>query len=567
MTFCCPFKTHIADRLSEVLNTEAASILGAIEVPPDPKLGEFAFPCFSLAKQRRQPPPKIASELAAQLASDDLIESVKAQGPYLNFRLNAGTLASRVLTSVLTEGRDYGRQNFGETVVIDFSSPNIAKPLSIGHLRSTVLGNALGRVLRHLGARVIGINHLGDWGTQFGYLLVGWRRWGSEDALAKDPIAHLFEIYVKANKSDDPTVQTQARSAFKSMEDGDPEALATWQRFRDISLGVFNRFYKDLGVTFESTDGEAFFNDKMEPAVKLLQEKALTEISDGALVVPMGEGRKPALLKKSDGATLYLTRDLAAALYRLSTYHPDRLLYAVGAPQKEHFRELFHILSLLDPGNERKFVHVDFGYYRFADGKMATRSGNVIFLEDVVARGVEMALAKIQEKNPELDDKETVARQVALGAIVFGDLVNDRVKDIVFEWEKILDFDGDTAPYVMFAHVRALGILRKLSEEQVRPTVEGLCPSALTHEHERRILVMLSRFGETLDTVARTCKPHHLAIYLLELSRLYHRFCHDCPVLKAETPLKESRLALTSAVATVLSVGMYLLGVSVPDRM
>ncbi|MBI4858821.1 MAG: arginine--tRNA ligase [Candidatus Riflebacteria bacterium] len=561
------FREHITSRIAKVSDLPAEQAARVLEIPPDPKLGEYAFPCFLLARQRKSPPPKVASWLASQLLCDDVVEAVTAQGPYVNFRLTASSLASRVLPEIATTQAGYGRSDLAATIVIDFSSPNIAKPLSIGHLRSTVLGNALGRVFRHLGAKVVGINHLGDWGTQFGYLVTGWRRWGSEEELTRDPIRHLFEIYVLANASEDPAIKEEARATFKAMEEGDQPSLALWQRFRSLSLQVFGRFYEDLGVTFESQDGEAFFNDKMEPALALLAEKGLTTVSDGALVYPMGPEKKPALLKKSDGSTLYLTRDLAAALYRLKTYAPDKVLYVVGMPQKEHFRELFTMLAALDPANKDRFVHVDFGQYRFAEGKMSTRSGNVIFLEEVVARGVEMAKVKIEEKNPDLEDRETTARLVALGAIVFGDLVNDRVKDIVFEWEKVLDFEGDTAPYVMFAHVRARGILRKLAEEGVEPDLARLQPGLLGHEHERRLMVALGQFPETLDTVARTLKPHTLATFLLELARTYHRFCHDCPVLKAEPGLKESRLILTHAVATVLSLGLQLLGIRAPDRM
>jgi arginyl-tRNA synthetase len=562
-----PFRDHVAARVAAAASVDAMRVRDALEIPPDPRLGEFALPCFLLARERRQPPPKIAAEIASSLGPDDVIESAAAAGPYVNFRLRTAALARGVLEPLLARGPAYASSGMTGTVVVDYSSPNIAKPLSIGHLRSTVLGNALVRIMKHVGMRVVGINHLGDWGTQFGFLLTGWRRWGSEDALARDGIGHLVELYVQANKSEDPTIRESARAAFKALEDGDPVALALWRRFREISLSEFHRFYEEMGVAFDSEDGEAFFNDRMEPALALLAGRGLTELSDGALVVPMGADRKPALLKKSDGATLYLTRDLAAALHRIEAYRPDRLLYVVGAPQKDHFRELFAILEKLDPANRDRFVHVDFGAYRLADAKMGTRHGNVVFLSDVFARGTEIARAKIEQKNPDLPDKERVARRVALGAVVFGDLVNDRTKDIVFEWEKVLDFDGDTAPYVMFAHVRACGILRKLAEEGLTPERARLAPDVLGHEHERRLLAQLSAFRDVLESVARTLKPHILAGYLLEVARVYHRFCHDCPVLKAEPALQGSRLLLTRGVATVLSTGLTLLGVDAPERM
>jgi arginyl-tRNA synthetase len=422
-------------------------------------------------------------------------------------------------------------------------------------------------VLRHRGTEVIGINHLGDWGTQFGYMIAAWKRWGDEALLAANPVDHLMDLYVRANKPDQPEVEAAAREEFKKLEQGDAEALALWKRFRELSLKEFHVFYAELGVGFESEDGEAFFNDKMEPALQRLQDRGLTEMSEGALVVPMGEDKPPALLRKSDGATLYMTRDLAAALYRAETYKPDQVLYVVGQEQRDHFTQLFTILERLDPEHKTRFVHVVFGRYRFEKEKMSTRSGKIVKLNDLFERGTDVALEKIKEKNPELENKDAVARQIALGAVIFNDLANDRVKDIVFEWDKVLDFDGDTAPYVMFAHVRARGILRKLDEEGITANPDQLLPDSLSHEHERGLLIQLGRLGEVLEQVSRTLKPHTLSGYLLDLSRLYHRFCHDCPVLRAEPGLRESRLLLTRAVASVLKLGMTLLGVPAPERM
>ena len=559
------FKKHIAAVAASPAGAAPERLESLIEVPPDTKLGEYALPCFVLAKERRTAPPKIAGEIAAAMKPDDIIEAITAAGPYVNFRLRATALATTILPAVLSAGDAYAAGGASDTVVIDYSSPNIAKQLGIGHLRSTVIGNALARTLRHLGTKVVGINHLGDWGTQFGYMIVAWKRWGDEQALAADAVTHLMDLYVKANAPDQPELEAAARSEFKKLEEGDAEALALWKRFRELSLKEFHVFYDELGVTFQSEDGEAFFNDKMEPALQRIAH--LTEISEGALVVQMGGEKKPALFRKSDGATLYLTRDLAAALYRLETYHPDRLLYVVGQEQKQHFTELFTVLEKLDPANKARFVHADFGRYRFPEGKMSTRSGKIIKLNDLFDRGTELALETIEKKNPDLEGKPKVARQVALGAVIFNDIANDRIKDIVFDWDKALDFDGDTAPYVMFAHVRARGILRKLEEEGVRAAAGDLKPEALTHEHERRLLVQVGQLREVLEQVGRTLKPHTLAQYLLDLARTYHRFCHDCPVLRAEPGVREARLLLTQACATVLKLGMTLLGVPAPDRM
>jgi arginyl-tRNA synthetase len=565
MSYRPPFKKHVAMRLASAAGVPEERVEALLEVPPDQKLGELALPCFILAKEQKQPPPKIAAEIASKVAPDDMLEAITAAGPYVNFKLRAGALAGSVLPAVLAEGDRFGSAERGGTVVIDYSSPNIAKQLGIGHLRSTVIGNALARVLKHLGVKVIGINHLGDWGTQFGYMIAAWKKWGSEDALAADAVGHLMDLYVRANADKD--LEQAARDEFKKLEQGDADAMALWKRFRELSLKEFHVFYDELGVSFDSEDGEAFFEDKMEPAVELLTSRGLTEMSEGALVVPMGEDKKPALLKKSDGATLYLTRDLAAALYRAQTYKPDRLLYVVGHPQQQHFQELFAILEMLDPEHKTRFVHVDFGHYRFKNEKMSTRSGKIVKLEDLFEKGTDLALEKIQEKNPELEDKNRVARQISIAAVLFNDLSTDRVKDLVFEWEKALDFDGDTAPYVMFAHVRARGILRKLAEEGVSATVYDLKPELLSHPHERGLLVRLGQLGDVLEQVGRTYKPHTLAQYLLELARVYHRFCHDCPVLKAEAGVREARLLLTRAVAGVLKLGMTLLGLPAPERM
>ena len=567
MTYRPPFKKHIAELAAPAAGTDAARLESLIEVPPDTRLGEYALPCFILAKERRQAPPKIAAELAAQVKPDHVVESITAVGPYVNFRLHTAALAGSVLPAVIAAGAAYAAGGPAGKVVVDYSSPNIAKQLGIGHLRSTVIGNALARTLAHLGNAVVRINHLGDWGTQFGYMITAWKRWGSEAELEREPIAHLMDLYVKANAAKDPEIEAAARSEFKKLEDGDAEALALWKRFRELSLREFHTFYDEIGVTFDSEDGEAFFEDKMAAALALLADRGLTEISEGALVVPMGEDKKPALLKKSDGATLYLTRDIAAALYRLKTYQPDRLIYVVGVPQKQHFQELFTILERLDPANKEKFVHVDFGHYRFPEGKMSTRTGNIVKLNDLFDRGAELALEKIKEKNPELEDKDKVARQVSLGAVIFSDLATDRVKDVVFDWDKVLDFDGDTAPYVMFAHVRARGILRKLAEEGIGADIARLDTAALAHEHERKLLTQLAQLRDVLDSVARTLKPHTLAQYALDLARVYHRFCHDCPVFRAEGSLREARLLLTQAVASTLKLAMTLLGVPAPDRM
>jgi len=560
------FKDEIGRLLAAQVGLDGAQAVVDLEVPPSPEMGDFAFPCFKLARSLKKAPARIAAELAEKVATGEFFERVEAKGPYLNFFCSRGLLAALTVRSVLEEKTNYGRQNngLGKTVVFDYSAPNIAKPFGIGHLRSTVIGQALYRIFAALGYRCVGINHLGDWGTQFGKLIVAFQRWGEEDKLSADPILHLYDLYVRFhNEADaDPALEDEGRAWFKRLEDGDETARLLWQRFRDLSLLEFRRIYEILGVEFDEYQGESFYNEMLDGTVRLLEEAGLTRLSEGALVVDLEEeGLPPCLLRKQDGATLYATRDLCAAIWRQSTYHFDLALYVVGADQALHFRQLFAVLKKMGYPWADRCQHVPFGLIRFKEGKMSTRQGTLVFLEDVLGRAVELAGAIIQEKNPGLAEKGTVARQVGIGAVIFGDLYNDRIKDVEFDWDKVLDFSGETAPYIQYSHARICSILRKA----------GLClggdPALLLLEEEQAVVRTLARYPGAIVRAAETGRPSVMARYLVDLARDFNRFYHQCPVLQAGEDLKNARLLLIDAVRQVLANGLYLLGIAAPEEM
>ncbi len=560
------FKEEIGRLLSVHAGLDEAQVFADLEVPPSPELGDFAFPCFKLAKSFRMAPPRIAADLAQKIPPGSFFERVEAKGPYLNFFCNRGLLAALAIRAVLTEKENYGRRESGRgrTVVIDYSSPNIAKPFGIGHLRSTIIGQALYRIFSALGYHCVGINHLGDWGTQFGKMIAAYLRWGEEASLSADPIRHLYDLYVRfhSEAETDQALEDEGRAWFKKLEDGDETARSLWQRFRDLSLLDFRRVYKMLGVEFDAYQGESFYNEMLDDTIRLIEEAGLARLSEGALIVDLeDEGLPPCLLRKQDGATLYATRDLCAAIWRQHTYRFDLALYVVGADQALHFRQLFAVLKKLGYSWAENCHHVPFGLIRFRDGKMSTRQGKLVFLEDVLNRAVELAGAIISEKNPGLSDKETVARQVGTGAIIFGDLYNDRVKDIEFDWDKVLDFSGETAPYIQYSHARICSILRKAGK------FDGGDPSLLLLEEEQAVARTLTRFPEAIERAAETYRPSVVARYLVDLAREFNRFYHQCPVLQAQEDVKKARLLLIDAVRQVLVNGLCLLGIAAPEEM
>jgi arginyl-tRNA synthetase len=561
------FRDEITNLLSEILSLDRQQVEDDLETPPNPELGDFAFPCFKLAKQLKNAPAKIAADLAEKLPAGELFERVEARGPYINFFSSRKKLAELTLAAVLEEETRYGRLPMGDgkTVVIDFSAPNIAKPFGVGHLRSTVIGNSLYRIFKTLGYRSVGINHLGDWGTQFGKLIVAYLTWGEDERLAEDPITYLYELYVKFHREAEanPSLEEEARAWFKRLEDGDKQAYKLWQRFRDLSLTEFKRVYAILNVSFDSYQGESFYNEMLDDTVNAVEEQGLASLSEGALIVGLEQdGMPPCLLRKQDGATLYATRDLCAAIYRQQMYQFDQMLYVVGADQALHFQQVFTVLKKMGHGWAQNCFHIPFGLIRFKEGKMSTRQGTLVFLDDVLDRATELAGQIIREKNPSLENKAEVARQVGVGAVIFGDLSNDRVKDIEFDWEKILDFSGETAPYIQYSHARICSILRKAGGRS-----DSFDAGLLVSEEEQVVIRSLARFSDAIVRAAETYKPSIVARYLIDLARDFNKFYHQCPVIQAEENLRDARLALIDAVRQVLVNGLWLLGIEAPKEM
>lgn len=560
------FEKEIIQLLKKDVNGEII-----LEVPPNPDMGDYAFPCFNLSKQFKKAPNIIAQELAQKIKPEPFLARVEVKGAYINFYINKTLLAQKVLKEIYQQKEKYGSSTEGEnkTIIDEFSSPNIAKPFHIGHLRSTVIGNALHNMFAFFGYKVIRLNHLGDWGTQFGKLIVAHLKWKDDAYFKKDPINYLLDIYVKfhAEAEKNPELDDEARQWFKKLEDGDKEALKLWAKFHHASIDEFKRIYKLLNVEFDSWNGEAFYNDKIDDAISEVEKKNLAILDDGALVVKLDKFAMPALmLRKSDGASTYHSRDLAAALYRLKTYSPEKLLYVVGSPQKLHFQQLFKVLDLMGVNNN-KFVHVEFGQYSLPEGKISTRSGRVVFMEDVLQKTIALAEKTIDEKNPKLKNKKEVARMVGIGAVFFSDLVNDRTKDIVFDWDKMLNFEGDTAPYLQYTHARACSVIKKAAKEKLAPSSD-VDYSLLHSDVEKRIVTLLAGFQPKVCEAINACKPHIIAQYLIVLGRTFNEFYHACPVIQPDhVQMSEARLLLVEDSMQVIKNGLALLGISAPEEM
>jgi arginyl-tRNA synthetase len=563
------FKLEIAKLLAAAVPMELEEAFAAIEVPPNAEMGDYAYPCFKLAKVFRKAPPMIAAELMEKLEKPDFIDEIKVQGAYLNFFTNKSVYVSEVLSEVLKKTYDFGKSDIGKgkTIVIDYSSPNIAKPFHVGHLRSTVIGNAIYKIYESLGYQCEGVNHLGDWGTQFGKLIVAYKKWGSKEAVEEGGIQELMRIYVKFHDEaeKEPSLDDEARGWFVKMQDGDEEALTLWKWFYDISIKEFERVYQMLGVTFDAYTGESFYNDKMAPVVEELRQKQLLTESEGALIVDLEEeGMPPCLIIRKDGGTLYATRDITAALYRKNKYNFEKCIYLTALDQNLHFAQWFKVIEKMGYDWSKDLIHVPFGLVSLDSGKLSTRHGNVVLMEDLLNQAIAETQKIIQEKNPQLPDKEEVAKQVGIGAVIFNDLYNNRMKDVVFSWEKMLNFDGETGPYVQYTHARACSILKRAQNPL---DLENISYSLLTDDVSVEVCKLLEQYPAKIKDAANKLEPSIVTRHLVDIAQAFNKFYHDNPILSSEEDVKKARLALVYAVKVVLSSGLALLGISSPEQM
>ena len=568
------FKTAVANEILTALKAAFGeaditpeAIAAGLEIPPDTALGDYAFPCFKLSKSLRKSPMMIADALAGAIHAGFLgkVESVKG---YLNFFIDRATYAEKVISLALEQGERYGADDSGagKTVVLDYSSINIAKRFHIGHLSTTMIGNSLYRLHRFFGWNAVGVNHLGDWGTQFGKMIAAYKRWGDHDTVAAGGVDEMVKLYVRFNEEakHDEALNDEGRAWFKRIEDGDPEALEIFNWFKSVTLKDAERVYDLLGVTFDSYAGESFYNDKMQPVIDELRAKNLLIEDKGAQIVDLADyGMPPALILRSDGATLYITRDLAAAKYRKDTYNFDKSLYVVAYQQDLHFRQLFKVLELMGYEWYKDCEHVAFGMVSFGGESLSTREGRVVYLDDLLHQAIDKARAIIEEKSPDLENKDEVARQVGIGAVVFFDLYNNRIKDIDFTWERALNFDGETGPYVQYTHARACSVLRKAEG------VERLNPdfAALSDPYSQDVVRLIEQFPDILKSAVNRSEPSMVTRFSVDLAQAFNKFYYENKVMVDEPGVRAARLLLTDAARQVLKVALYLIGVEAPERM
>ena len=564
------FKQHITDKITEITGLDRAAVEDAIETPPDEKMGDLAFPCFPLARVMRKAPPAIAAELAEKLSGDEYIEKAQAQGGYLNFFFNRAKYIADTVTAARSAGDTWGSSDVGggRTVLIEYSSPNIAKPFHIGHLFSTAVGNSLARIYKHLGYSVQSLNHLGDWGTQFGKLICAYHRWGDKDVIAKDPINEILKVYVKFHEEaeKDPSLEDEAREYFKKLEDGDKETTELWEYFREMSLVEFKRVYDMLGVKFDSYNGEAFYSDKMDEVVDILRDKGLLVESDGAQVVDLSDlNMPPCIILKSDGATIYATRDIAAALYRHRTYDFYKNIYVVGIPQSLHFKQIFAVMDKAGWEWSKGCEHVGFGLVKLPGRAMSTRHGDVVFLEDVLNESIDKTREIIKSNASKVDDIEDAAKKIGIGAILYTFLHSSREKDIVFSWDTMLDFEGESAPYCQYGYARGRSILRR---------AEGIDYSApdmtkAVSDEAYTLIKHLGAFADAVRDAADKNEPFYINRYVTNLVRLFNKFYTTNPILKddVDAETKKARLAIVDAVTRTVKTALYLLGIETVESM
>lgn len=561
------YKSLIAQNIQKHIDMDASQIEKLIEIPPQPEMGDFAFPCFQLSKVLRKAPQMIASDLVEKL-DEEGFENITVSGPYVNFFVDKSVLCKNVIEKVLEEGDNYGSSSVGqgEVITMDYSSPNIAKPFHVGHLFTTVLGNSLYKTYISQGYKPVAINHLGDWGTQFGKLISAFKRWGDEEALENEPIKEMLRIYVKFHDEAEknPELEDEGREYFKNLEEGREEEVMFWNKFKDCGLSDFQKVYDMLDVKFDSYAGESFYNDKTDAIIAEVDEKGILVDSNGAKVVMLDEyNMPPCIVEKADGATIYATRDLAAAKYRKDTYDFKKSLYIVGKDQALHFKQVFTTLKLMGYDWADNCIHVPFGIVKFADKKLSTRKGDVVFLEDVLNESVSKTLDIINEKNPTLENKEDVAKKIGIGAIVFTYLKNHRERDIVFDWKEMLSFEGETAPYVQYTYARGKSILRKFG------SIEGEVDySKLNSKEEFELIKLLSNFNDAALAALDKSEPCMISRYVLDVAKAFNKFYNNHSIAATEdSAQKNARLKMVEATCQVIKNALYLLGLEVVEKM
>ena len=566
------FKQKIAEQISKTTNIPQEQIIEYIEIPADGKMGDFSFPCFKLAKELKKAPQMIAQEIKDNIEFEDgFMQNIEVVNGYLNFYIMPQEYISNVLTEIANKKENYGESTVGKgkNVVIDYSAPNIAKPFHIGHLRSTVIGNAIYKTYKHLGYNCTGVNHLGDYGTQFGKLIEGYKRWGSEYNVEENPIDELTKIYVRINNlcKEDEAVLEECRNNFKKLEDGDEYCVEIWTKFRELSLKEFQKVYKLLEVKFDSWNGEAFYSDKMGEVVDILKQKNLLQPSEGAMVVNLDEyDMPPCIIEKTNGSTTYATRDLAAILYRARTYDFDKAIYVTSYEQILHFKQIFEVAKHLnlDEKYTKGLVHVPFGMVQLKTGKMSTREGNVIKLEDLLNEAISRVTQIMDEKNPNLENKEEIAKKIGVGAVIFNDLYNSRIKDEIFDWDAMLNFNGETGPYMQYIYVRTKSLLEKAGYV---PEINEVDFSKLTDISSLRVIKLIYSFEDILKQSAEKYEPYIIARYLIKLAQAFSSFYNENKIIGEEKTVQDARLYLTYATGLVLKTGAKILGIKMPEKM
>ena len=561
-------RTDIAKAIAAITDIDEAELSSYIEIPPDRSMGDYAFPCFRLAKAMRKAPPAIAEELRAGITLPSSITKAEVKGGYLNFFEDRAGAASATIKRVLAEGENYGHSNEGggKNVCVEFSSINIAKPFHIGHLPSTAIGNSLNRIYKALGYNTIAINHLGDWGTQFGKMIVAYKKWGGGKPIEESTVRELVKLYVRFHEEaeTDESLNDEARAWFRKIEQGDSEAVDLWQRMKTLTLKEVGEVYKLLGVEFDSYAGESFYEDTMQAVIDELDAKGLLKTDKGAKIVDLSEyNMPPCIIVKSDGATLYATRDLAAAIYRKKTYDFVKSIYVVAYQQNLHFQQFFKVLELMGYDWVKDCVHVNFGMVSMEEGTLSTRHGNVVYLEDVLNASIEKTLEIIKEKSPDLEDKEAAARAVGVGAVVWGILYNSRIKDTSFSWKKMLNFDGETGPYAQYTHARCCSVLRKAGgydEADIDCTL-------LSGEAETALVKAIAAFPDTVKAAAEKYEPYLIARAAIEICSRFNKFYYDCRIMDDDMHIRNARLALTDAARICIKNALYLVGLEAPERM